>query len=117
MLADTVIDYPDMGNWWNARLISGGFHVGEKGDTLQENATTLTYQLANPIITPIPDYELFAGPNYTYIVEPGEGINPEDTTTPTSILYLPLGIQLPINIEPVDIFKPVYLDQDFILWG
>lgn len=69
----TVINYSDMADngtyyAWND---DGETETGVKGDTLGIDATELTYQLAEPIVTPIQvSGTLLSNPNGTVYVEP-----------------------------------------------
>ena len=69
----TVINYTDMptGGQFEAWGADGEHVVGTKGDTLEFDAIELTYQLAEPIITPIDvSGTLLSYPSGTVYVEP-----------------------------------------------
>jgi hypothetical protein len=68
----TLINYADMatGGQFVAYFTDGTQQAGIKGDTLTITATTLTYQLAEPIITPIDAKPITCYENGTVIIEP-----------------------------------------------
>lgn len=73
VVSGTVINYTDMadGGQFVAYYEDGTQQVGIKGDTLTAIATTLTYQLAEPIITPIQvSGNLITYPSGTIYIEP-----------------------------------------------
>jgi hypothetical protein len=88
----TVIDYSDMttGGQFVAYASDGTSQVGVKGDTLTITATTLTYQLATPIVTKLPvQAPLQVFENGTVYVEPiGD---PSETTLPSVEMTIPTG--------------------------
>jgi hypothetical protein len=88
----TVIDYSDMttGGQFVAYASDGTSQVGVKGDTLTITATTLIYQLAEPIITKLPAQPpLQVYENGTIYIEPVG--DPSESTLPTVELTVPIG--------------------------
>jgi hypothetical protein len=88
----TVINYVDMadGGQYYAWNNDGETETGIKGDTLEIDATSLTYQLATPIVTKLPaQAPLQVFENGTVYAEPiGD---PSETTLPTVELTVPIG--------------------------
>jgi hypothetical protein len=87
----TVINYTDMATAGQFEAWGSGEHVvGVKGDTLAFTATSLNYQLAEPIVTKLPaQAPLQVFENGTVYVEPiGD---PSETTLPTVELTIPTG--------------------------
>ncbi len=78
----TAISYEDMADdgRFIAYYVDGTQQIGVKGDMLTVDATKLTYQLANPIVTKIEPQILTAKAGDTIMWIP-DG-NPEDTTIP-----------------------------------
>ncbi len=100
----TTIDYDDMadGGVFYAWNDDGETETGIKGDTLGIDATTLTYQLAEPIVTPIQvSGTLVSYPSGTVYIEPyvaDAGIY----TDKVEVLYSDLLIKALEKISKVD---------------
>lgn len=88
----TVINYADMatGGQFEAWGANGEYVVGAKGDTLAFTATSLTYQLAEPIVTKLPAQPpLQVFENGTVYVEPiGDA---SESTLPSVEMTIPTG--------------------------
>ena len=88
----TAISYADMatGGQFVAYYADGTQQVGAKGDTLTADAISLTYQLAEPIVTKLPAQPpLQVFENGTVYVEPIGDVS--ESTLPTVELTIPTG--------------------------
>jgi hypothetical protein len=115
----TVINYADMATdgQFVAYFADGTSQTGVKGDTLTALATTLTYQLAEPVISYFPPKEIPCYPSGTIYFEPktwdvglyGSGITIENEDIPIkSMDYLykintDTGALTPVSLEDVTI--------------
>lgn len=92
----TVIDYADMadGGQYYAWNDEGETETGVKGDTLGIDATSLTYQLAEPIVTPVNVTGTLVGhPKGTVYWEP---------VLPVAGVYTASGIEVTDTDFPID---------------
>ena len=120
--------YPSI--FTNEALKAGGFYdfsetqialmvpLGTYGDIEEARlalaGTALTYQLAVPVITAVPDEDIPCYTSGTLYIE-SEDIDAGNSTLPTVVYGTPPGIHLPVEMRDIDLVQPKYLDQDFRL--